>query len=175
MDSAFHEPSTAELLHDLLATDQEIGDVLNELAYVAASEVMTTLPVLAGITLQRDKRIIIVGSSDDEARKMDEVQAGFKEGPCLEAQATGTLIRVHDVRNESRWPDYMAAVCSRGAAQRAGGAPGPGPAREGGNELLHDCPWRFRPRGDCERAAIRSFGVTSTARGRAYRPLRRRG
>lgn len=45
---------------------------------------------------------------------MDELQAGFDEGPCLEAQESGTVIRVPDVRYEARWPKYMAQVRHHG-------------------------------------------------------------
>lgn len=110
MDSTPTQLSTAELLHDLLATDQELSDFVNELAHLAASEVPIPFPILCGITLERDKRNIVVGSSNDEARQMDEIQTGFDQGPCLEAQETDTMIQVPDVQAETRWPDYMAAV-----------------------------------------------------------------
>ena len=114
MDSRPTQISTAELLQDLLATDQEISEFLDELALLAANQIPIALPVLCGITLERDKRIAIAGSSNDEARQMDEIQAGFDQGPCLEAQATGTLMTVTNVENETRWPDYMAAVRDHG-------------------------------------------------------------
>lgn len=114
MDSTPTQLSTAELLHDLLDSDQEIAEFLNQLAALAAREVTEDLPVLTGITLERNRRITIVGSSNAEARQMDEVQAGFDQGPCLEAQATHKLIKVPDVRYETRWPDYMDVVRDHG-------------------------------------------------------------
>src|SRR5699024_12657874 len=53
---------------------------------------------------------------------MDEVQAGFDEGPCLEAQRTDTvvlvlvlvLVLVPDIRTEERWPEYMNVVRDHG-------------------------------------------------------------
>ena len=103
-------PSAAELLDDLLASDHEIADFLNQLAHLAAVELTDELPVLVGITLERNKRSTIVGSSDTSSRKIDEVQAGFDEGPCLEAQSSHRLIEVPDVRTETRWPDYMEVI-----------------------------------------------------------------
>lgn len=114
METAHSELEAAELLHELLATDQDLAPFLDDLARLAAIEVTRDLPVLCGITLERNKRISIAGSSDEEARQMDEIQAGFEEGPCLTSQKTGTLIRVDDVANETRWPDYMAAVRGHG-------------------------------------------------------------
>src|SRR5699024_969391 len=106
MDSPHAQLSAAELLDELLASDREITDFLNQLAHLAAVELTDELPVLVGITLERNKRTTIAGSSDAEARKIDEVQAGFDEGPCLEAQSRHRLIEVTDVRNEPRVPDY---------------------------------------------------------------------
>lgn len=110
MDSPHAQLSAAELLDELLASDREITDFLNQLAHLAAVELTDELPVLVGITLERNKRTTIAGSSDAEARKIDEVQAGFDEGPCLEAQSRHRLIEVTDVRNETRWPDYMEVI-----------------------------------------------------------------
>lgn len=114
MDSSHAQPSAAELLDELLASDREITDFLNLLAHLAAGELTDELPVLVGITLERNKRTTIVGSSDAEARKIDEVQAGFDEGPCLEAQSSHRLIEVPDVRTETRWPDYMEVIRTLG-------------------------------------------------------------
>lgn len=114
MDSGHSHADASELLHELLATDQELGPFLDDLARLAALEISRELPVLCGITLERRKRVTIVGSSDEEARQMDEIQAGFDEGPCLEAQRTGRLIRVDDVAHETRWPDYMSVVREQG-------------------------------------------------------------
>src|SRR5699024_1598442 len=110
MDSPHAQLSAAELLDELLASDREITDFLNQLAHLAAVELTDELPVLVGITLERNKRTTIAGSSDAEARKIDEVQAGFDEGPCLEAQSRHRLIEVTDVRNETRRPDYMEVI-----------------------------------------------------------------
>ncbi|GAA1138986.1 GAF domain-containing protein [Nesterenkonia lutea] len=56
----------------------------------------------------------MVASSSPEAQQMDEAQAGFDEGPCLQAQRSNTIIRVFDVRQEKRWPQYMDEVRSHG-------------------------------------------------------------
>src|SRR5699024_12866103 len=54
-------PSAAELLDDLLASDDEIADFLNQLAHLAALELTDELPVLVGITLERDRRSTKIG------------------------------------------------------------------------------------------------------------------
>lgn len=100
----------AERLHALLAEDRESSDFLNELARLSAENFRGDQKVLCGIILERPKKNSVVASSCPEAQRMDEVQAGFDEGPCLEALRTGSLIHVSDIRTETRWPKYMAAV-----------------------------------------------------------------
>ena len=63
MDSPHAQLSAAELLDELLASDREITDFLDQLAHLAAVELTDELPVLVGITLERNKRTTIAGSS----------------------------------------------------------------------------------------------------------------
>lgn len=114
MDAIPMRVSAAEELHELLATDLEISDFVNELARVAADEMSKRFPVLCGITLDRQKRAAVAGSSSERARQLDEIQAGFDEGPCLASQAAQTAILVSDVAEETRWPDYMMTVREQG-------------------------------------------------------------
>ncbi|WP_051297591.1 GAF and ANTAR domain-containing protein [Brevibacterium album] len=104
----------AERLHDLLVRDRELSGFLDDLAALTARELNGETEVLCGFTLERDRRNAAVGSSSAEARAMDEAQAAFDEGPCLEAERTGRLISVEDVRSEERWPAYMAKVRGHG-------------------------------------------------------------
>lgn len=117
MESADIATSPADLLYEILANDQGLTDFVNDLAQISAGQVGTGGTTLCGILLRREKRNTVVGYSDDEARQMDEIQAGFDEGPCLQAQDTETLIQVTDVHHEARWPDYMRAV--RGYGMRS--------------------------------------------------------
>ncbi|WP_051501130.1 GAF domain-containing protein [Nesterenkonia sp. AN1] len=97
-------------LQVLLEQDTDISSFLQGLAQVSAERFSGTQPVLCSIILDRSKRNVVVAASSPEAARLDEVQAGFDEGPCLEAQRTNTVISVSDVRSERRWPGYMAAV-----------------------------------------------------------------
>lgn len=104
----------AVTLADVLVEDRDISDVLTSISELAAEQLSTERHLLCGIVLRRARRSTVVATSSLEAQQMDEIQVGFDEGPCLEAQETGTLIRVPDVRYEKRWPDYMAEVRDRG-------------------------------------------------------------
>lgn len=114
MDSANSAPSAAESLHLLLASNHEIAEFLNEMAKLAATQVISEPDAICGILLSRNKRMTVVGHSNQTAKDLDEIQAGFDEGPCLESQLRQTVIFTDDVRNETRWPDYMASVRASG-------------------------------------------------------------
>lgn len=101
-------------LHQILLDDEDISRVLNSITQLAVEHLSVDRRVLCGIVLKRDRKNIVVASSSPEAQQLDEVQAGFDEGPCLEAQRTNTLIRVPDVRFETRWPRYMEEVRHHG-------------------------------------------------------------
>lgn len=67
-----------------------------------------------GVTLLRRGRAGTAGSSSDQARTMDEIQYAFAEGPCLSSARTQEVFHVPSVAQETRWPDYMAAIRSAG-------------------------------------------------------------
>lgn len=103
-------------LYDLLSQDCEIPELLNEFTRLTAEHFVGEQSVECGLILRREKKNIVVASSSDEAARMDEIQAGFDEGPCLSALESGSVIQVADVRTERRWPDYMAVVREHGLA-----------------------------------------------------------
>ena len=101
-------------LQDLLVEDRDISEVLDDLALFSARFLSRDREVLCGVTMRENRRSTVVASSSEDAWHLDEVQAGFGEGPCLQAQETGEVIAVPDTARETRWPGYMTAVKSRG-------------------------------------------------------------
>lgn len=114
MESPRTASNTSDHLVRLLAEDQNMADFLNGLAQASAQRLSGPTDVLCGILQSREKRNTVVASSSASAEQMDETQAGFDEGPCLDAQRTEQVIRVPDVRHESRWPDYMTEARKTG-------------------------------------------------------------
>ncbi|GAA1145888.1 GAF and ANTAR domain-containing protein [Nesterenkonia lutea] len=114
MDTILEPRDLSAELTQLLLEDHDISDVLKTVAELAAQQLSTDREVLCGIILKRAKRNTVVATSSAEAQQMDEHQAGFDEGPCLEAQKTSRVISVPDVRNEGRWPQYMTEVRDHG-------------------------------------------------------------
>lgn len=98
-----------ELLEGL-AQDQGLEVFLHELARTLADHLSTHHQVLVGLTQQRPRRNTVIASSSTTAARMEEVQASFDEGPCLDAERTDTTIWVRDTTTETRWPQYMAEV-----------------------------------------------------------------
>ncbi|RJN31435.1 GAF and ANTAR domain-containing protein [Nesterenkonia natronophila] len=101
-------------LSQLLMHDHDIVQVLNSLAKMAEHRLSSGRTVRCGIVLERPRRNIVVASGSAEAQQMEETQTGFGDGPCLEAQRTGNVIRIPDVRHERRWPPYMEEVRKNG-------------------------------------------------------------
>lgn len=97
-------------LSRVLLNDTNIVGAMNSIAELAAEHLSVEGHVLCGVVVERQRKNTVVASSSAEAQEMDEVQAGYNEGPCLDAQHTNTTIRVPDVQYEVRWPSYMDEV-----------------------------------------------------------------
>lgn len=68
----------------------------------------------AGITVIRGNNKMTVAASDERTLRLDEIQSGNGDGPCLTAARTGRVIAVTDIAAESRWPDAMDAFRREG-------------------------------------------------------------
>jgi len=113
-DSA--ENLTDFLLHlqDLLVENTDIRDFLQDLASMTARKLTRNSNTVAcGVTVIREKKPVAVADSDPLARRLDDIQNSFGDGPCLTALRTRTITHVPNVRHEERWAEYMkAAACT---------------------------------------------------------------
>jgi len=66
------------------------------------------------ITLVRNDKPFTAAYTGELALVADELQYDRGYGPCIDAGLSGTMLSVPDMRQESRWPDYAAAVVPRG-------------------------------------------------------------
>lgn len=55
----------------------------------------------------------LVGTSD-LIYELDELQAKYGEGPCVDAAVDELIVRTDDFEKELRWPEYSRAVCQTG-------------------------------------------------------------
>lgn len=67
-----------------------------------------------GVTLRRDGEIATVAISDDFAARIDEIQYGRGQGPCLESLHSGLVVTVDDLEDDERWTEYRTHALARG-------------------------------------------------------------
>src|ERR1700734_992172 len=96
----------------LLLGTETIEDFLAELATLAVATVGEGLS--CGITLQPNGRPLTAASTDALAAKVDEVQYGLDQGPCLHALRTGTQVSIEDLASDQRWTAYAATALQHG-------------------------------------------------------------
>ena len=102
-----------EHLQDLLVENADIREFLQDLAALIAKKLTRNGNTIAcGVTVIRQKKPVAVADSDTLARKLDDIQNSFRDGPCLSALRTRTITHVPDVPNEDRWPEYMRAAAA---------------------------------------------------------------
>jgi GAF domain-containing protein len=66
------------------------------------------------ITLVRDDKGFAAAYFGEMALAADELQYEKGYGPCLDAGRGGVVLRVDDMRTETRWPDYATQVQQTG-------------------------------------------------------------
>jgi GAF domain-containing protein len=73
----------------------------------------------AGVTLlDEDGARVSAAATDEVVEQADRLQYELGQGPCLTAWARGIVVRVDDVAEDERWPEWSAAA-SRSTSIRA--------------------------------------------------------
>jgi GAF domain-containing protein len=100
-----------ELQASLLETNT-LYDFLDRLAQLTAQ----TLPEgsSCGVTVCQDSRVVTLAASDEQARRIDQLQYDLDEGPCLDTVATGKPHYIANTLSEARWPSFCPAVHEQG-------------------------------------------------------------
>src|SRR4051812_42667939 len=78
---------------------------------------VAALPVNAAVvTLSNgDGAQVVVGATDDRARRLQELELGLGEGPAFDASLDGGPVLVPDLGDEgrtSRWPAYRSEAAA---------------------------------------------------------------
>lgn len=105
---------TPEQLQDLLLESPGFTEFLLGLTTISATRLGGPEPMLCAITVERDGSPATVASSGEEAKRLDEKQYAFDDGPCLTALRHGTTVLVPDVQADDRWEHYASAVSGEG-------------------------------------------------------------
>ena len=104
-----------ELLRDLtrvVLADRSLTDVLTDIATIASAGIPGAEST--SITLIRGDEPFTAAHHGDMALAADELQYQKGYGPCMDAGRGGVVLRVDDMRTESRWPEYTARVLETG-------------------------------------------------------------
>lgn len=96
----------------------ELGDTpsLEELLERALGLAVDIVPGCeqAGISLLQNRVVDTPASFGHLAAACDKLQEQLAEGPCVTALLDADIIRVDDIRTESRWPKFAAAAADLG-------------------------------------------------------------
>jgi hypothetical protein len=114
MASGTGEAPTSEQLQDLLLESPGFTEFLLGLTTITATRLGGNEPMLSAVTVERDGGPATVASSGEDARRLDEKQYAFGDGPCLAALRHGTTVLVRDVESDDRWAHYATAVSGEG-------------------------------------------------------------
>ncbi|WP_254678809.1 GAF domain-containing protein [Arthrobacter sp. 24S4-2] len=114
MASGTGEAPTSEYLQDLLRESPGFTEFLLGVTTISASRLGGREPMLCAVTVERDGSQSTVASSDAEARRMDEKQYHFEDGPCLAALRQQHSVLVQNPCDDGRWERYSAAISGEG-------------------------------------------------------------
>ena len=113
LDHSYTLSAAVSELQELLLSTTGVEDFLDNLSIVAAATMGDGTS--CGITLSRDGRPMTVASSDERASRLDEVQYGQGDGPCLHAMRTGQVVDISDLASDERWSEYRVVAMAHGA------------------------------------------------------------
>ena len=99
-------------LNRVVLADRSLDEVLGEITDIARRNIPGA--EASSITLVRGDRGFTAAHSGEMALAADELQYAEGYGPCLDAGRGNVVLRVDDMRTESRWPDYAAKVLGEG-------------------------------------------------------------
>jgi GAF domain-containing protein len=106
------KPAVLSALLSIRLGEASLDEVLGQLAVIAQKALAGVDEV--SITLVRADKPYTAAHTGQLALDADELQYERGYGPCIDAGLSGTVLLVPDMREETRWPDYAAAVVPRG-------------------------------------------------------------
>jgi GAF domain-containing protein len=99
-------------LSRVVMVDRTLEQVLTEITDIASEAIPGAEST--STTLIRADKPFTAAHSGEMSLAADELQYAHGYGPCIDAGRGGVVLRIDDVREESRWPDYMAHVQETG-------------------------------------------------------------
>ena len=108
---AWQTAGVEELLRSLsrvVLAARTLDDVLTEVTVIARDGIPGAEST--SITMIRGDRAFTAAHAGEMALAADEMQYERGYGPCMDAGRGGVVLRVDDMRTETRWPDYTQRV-----------------------------------------------------------------
>jgi GAF domain-containing protein len=99
-------------LSRVVLVDRTLEQVLGDITALAASDIPGAEST--SITLIRGERAFTAAHHGEMALAADELQYERGYGPCVDAGRGNVVLRIDDMREETRWPDYVARVVEIG-------------------------------------------------------------
>jgi GAF domain-containing protein len=99
-------------LSRVVLADRTLEEVLGEITDLARRNIPGAEST--SITLIRDDKGFTAAHTGEMSLAADELQYAHGYGPCLDAGRGNVVLRVDDMRTETRWPDYAARVQAEG-------------------------------------------------------------
>jgi GAF domain-containing protein len=103
---------------EALSAALEDGDELTTMLQLVCKQVIQVVPGadMASVTLLHDGEPSTAASTDQRVWDIDADQYRAGNGPCLEAAATGQIVRVEVETARKRWPEFTASAVAAGVA-----------------------------------------------------------
>lgn len=99
-------------LGGVLLSVETVETTVNLVTKLAAETIADTAG--AGVTLVDERGRRSTASSNSFVAEVDALQYAFGSGPCLSAWSQQAAIRIDDLDEESRWPQWTAAAAGLG-------------------------------------------------------------
>ncbi|BBE24501.1 RNA-binding protein (plasmid) [Arthrobacter sp. MN05-02] len=115
------QDTVTAMLQDMVLESDDVQEFLTGLVQVASQAFTGAYgEVYCGVTLLRPRSMVTVAASSPEAQRMDEIQYGFDDGPCLRAAREGITVHIPDFHTETRFPEYREAIAANGLRSALG-------------------------------------------------------
>jgi GAF domain-containing protein len=95
------------------AAPRKVEEVLDDVT-ATAQELIPGVDTAGILLLGKAGKFESLAGTSDLPHKLDELQIGFDEGPCVQAAVDDLIVRTDDFREEKRWPKYSAACVELG-------------------------------------------------------------
>jgi GAF domain-containing protein len=92
------------------------GETVESSLQLISSLARETIPESsgAGVSVIDEDHRRSSGSTDERVREADRLQYELDQGPCLTAAAQRGVVRIDDLTEDRRWPDWAAAATQLG-------------------------------------------------------------